>query len=62
MDRADAIRRLPQAYALAITLRDQGRTHQDTADSLDIPLESVENLLRLADAKLARILQQQPDR
>lgn len=61
MDRADAIRRLPETYALAITLRDDGRMRQEIADALNVPLESIDNLLRLADAKLGRILQQGPE-
>jgi DNA-directed RNA polymerase specialized sigma24 family protein len=56
MDRAAAIAQLPEAYATAIRLRDEELNDQAIAAQLDIEVEAVEPLLRLAAAKLDAIL------
>jgi DNA-directed RNA polymerase specialized sigma24 family protein len=56
MDRSTAIDRLPEAYANALRLYDQGHNDQAIADCLGVPLEAVGPLLRLATAKLHSIL------
>jgi hypothetical protein len=56
MDRAEAVRLLPEAYARALTLRAQG--HDDTR--IAVP-EAIGPLLRLAEAKLQRLLDEQPE-
>lgn len=55
MDRAVAITLLPEAYAEAIRLHEAGLDDL-IPDRLEIPPESVDPLLRLAEAKLARLL------
>ncbi|HZB32513.1 MAG TPA: hypothetical protein VE465_20315 [Streptosporangiaceae bacterium] len=60
MDRADALPLLPEAYARALILRERGASTGDIADDLDIVVEAVPSLLRLADAKLARLLAEHP--
>ncbi len=55
MDRATAIRRLPEPYAAALKLHDEGFDDL-IADRLDIEPEAVRTLLRLAEAKLARLV------
>ena len=56
MDRTAAIAELPEAYAIALRLRDDDRNDQTIAARLDIEVEAVEPLLRLAAAKLDAIL------
>jgi hypothetical protein len=60
MDRAEALQLLPEAYARALILRDRGASPDDIAGDLDIVVEAVPSLLRLADAKLARLLAERP--
>jgi DNA-directed RNA polymerase specialized sigma24 family protein len=55
MDRREAIARLPEAYQVALRLHAEGR-NDDIADRLGIAPEAVTPLLRLADAKLQRLL------
>jgi DNA-directed RNA polymerase specialized sigma24 family protein len=55
VDRASAIARLPEAYAAAIHLHDVGSDDQ-IADRLGIDPAGVPALLRLAEAKLGRLL------
>lgn len=52
----DALAALPAGYAEALRLRDQGEDIADIAERLDIPVDSVDPLLRLAEAKLASLL------
>jgi hypothetical protein len=54
VDREAALDELPESYAVALRLSDAG--HDNTAIALGIELESVEPLLRLANAKLERLL------
>ena len=44
---------LPETYAEALRLRDEGLAGAAIAVRLDIPVESVEPLLEIAEAKLA---------
>jgi hypothetical protein len=60
MDRAEALPLLPEAYARALILRERGASLADIAGDLDIVVEAVPSLLRLADAKLARLLAERP--
>ncbi|HEU5160986.1 MAG TPA: hypothetical protein VFU43_28575 [Streptosporangiaceae bacterium] len=60
MDRADALELLPETYARALTLRGRGASPADIAGELDIVVEAVPPLLRIADAKLARLLRERP--
>ena len=56
MDRAAAIGELPEVYATAIRLVDDGLEHDAIAQRLGIAVESVGPLLRVAGAKLAYVL------
>jgi DNA-directed RNA polymerase specialized sigma24 family protein len=58
MDRvaAEALELLPESYARALTLRENGRGPAEIAAELDIVVEAVGPLLRIAEAKLARLL------
>lgn len=47
---------LPAKYAEALRLRDQGIPVPEIAARLDVPLASATALMRLAEAKLARLL------
>ena len=60
MDRAEAVRLLPEKYARALTLRDQGCDDAQIAAALDIVPEAIGPLLRLAEAKLQRLLDDPP--
>jgi DNA-directed RNA polymerase specialized sigma24 family protein len=55
MERAAAIAQLPETYAAAIRLRDQGLANEAIAQRLGVALEAVKPLLRVAHAKLDRI-------
>jgi DNA-directed RNA polymerase specialized sigma24 family protein len=57
MNRTAALDELPESYAVALRLRDAGHGNTAIATALGIELESVEPLLRLANAKLERLLQ-----
>jgi hypothetical protein len=61
MDRAEAVRLLPEKYARALTLRDQGCDDAQIAAALDIVPEAIGPLLRLAEAKLERLLDNPPE-
>jgi DNA-directed RNA polymerase specialized sigma24 family protein len=56
MDRGAALDRLPEIYANALRLRDAGLRDEDIAMRLGIPQEAVAALLRVAEAKLARLM------
>jgi DNA-directed RNA polymerase specialized sigma24 family protein len=56
MDRGTAIDSLPEAYANALRLCDQGHDNEAIAARLNLPKEAVGPLLRLAAAKLQAIL------
>jgi DNA-directed RNA polymerase specialized sigma24 family protein len=57
MERAQAIEELPEAYARALSLRDKGVGAEVIAAELGIVPEAVSSMLRLADAKLARLME-----
>ena len=57
MDRAAALAALPAPYATALIWRAEGATLADLADRLGVAPEAVGPLLRLAEAKLARLMQ-----
>lgn len=56
--RADALRRLPRTYSLALHLRAAGLPEQRVAEVLAIEPEAVGPLLTLAEAKLAALLEE----
>jgi DNA-directed RNA polymerase specialized sigma24 family protein len=56
MDRNQAIDQLPEAYATALRLDDQGHDNQAIGARLSLPPEAVPQLLRLATAKLRNLL------
>jgi DNA-directed RNA polymerase specialized sigma24 family protein len=56
MDRAEAIARLPAAYAAVIELLDQGASDEVIAERLDLDRAAVAPLVAVAEAKLARLL------
>jgi DNA-directed RNA polymerase specialized sigma24 family protein len=56
VNRAAAIELLPEAYAVALRLRDDGLGPAEIAWRLRIAPEAVGSTLELADAKLARLL------
>jgi hypothetical protein len=56
MNRDDALQELTTAYAVAIRLRDGGADHTMIGRALAVPPQAVEGLLRLADSKLATLL------
>jgi DNA-directed RNA polymerase specialized sigma24 family protein len=56
MDRAAAIAELPHAYATALRLREQGLDDESIANHLNMEIEAVGPLLRLASDKLDHLL------
>jgi DNA-directed RNA polymerase specialized sigma24 family protein len=56
MDRTVAIAELPEAYATAVRLADDGVDEKAIAAELGIEVEAVGPLLRVAHAKLAHTL------
>jgi DNA-directed RNA polymerase specialized sigma24 family protein len=58
VDLKAALDELPESYAVALRLRDAGHDNTAIATALAIEIESVEPLLRLADAKLELLLQE----
>lgn len=58
MDHDHALAQLPVAYATALRLRAAGIEPSGIAARLDVPAEAVGPLLAIADAKLARLLQE----
>jgi DNA-directed RNA polymerase specialized sigma24 family protein len=61
MDRAEAVRLLPEKYARALVLRDQGYDDARIAAALGIVPEAIGPLLRLAEAKLQQLLDNPPE-
>lgn len=57
MDRTAALDLLPEAYATALRLRDEGQDDGAIARALGVEAEAVGPMLRLADAKLRGLLQ-----
>jgi DNA-directed RNA polymerase specialized sigma24 family protein len=56
MDRATALTQLPETYAQALRLRDAGLSEDSIASRLGVPIEAMTLLLRLAEAKVARLV------
>jgi DNA-directed RNA polymerase specialized sigma24 family protein len=56
MDRRTAINQLPEAYAAALRLQDEGHDAKAIAARLDITPAAVGPLLRVAAAKLRSIM------
>lgn len=56
MDRSAAIDRLPEAYATALRLQDDGHDNQVIAARLGLAPEAVDTLLNMATAKLRTLL------
>jgi DNA-directed RNA polymerase specialized sigma24 family protein len=57
VDRAEALRALPDAYAIALRLRDEGVEPDTVARVLGVEPEGVSPLLSLAEAKLAGLVE-----
>lgn len=55
MDHDGERTQLPEAYAQALRLREDGLTADEIAARLNLEPEAGESLLRLADAKLAGV-------
>lgn len=56
MERSHALRELPTMHAVALRLRDKGFDDQVIAAVLDIEHVQVQTLLRIAEAKLAKLV------
>ncbi len=46
---------LPETYALALELRGQGLSPAEMAARIDVPIEALETVICLAEAKLASL-------
>lgn len=55
MELAEALAALPATYATALRLQASGLATADIARRLDVPVDAVDTLLKLAEAKLARL-------
>jgi DNA-directed RNA polymerase specialized sigma24 family protein len=56
MDRASALESLPEVYARALRLREEGCANDEIARRLSIAPEAVSSTLELAEAKLGRLM------
>ena len=61
MDRAEQLRHLPLAYAIALHLHDAGVEHAQIAAALTIEQECVAPLLEVGRAKAARVARSASD-
>ena len=59
MNRRHAVQLLPEPYAKALQLKHEGLNDEEIADELGIDTESVQPCIRLAEAKLANLLNDQ---
>jgi hypothetical protein len=57
MDRTEAVQALPDTYAIALRLRDEGAEPDAVARVLALEPEAVGPLLTLAEAKLAGLME-----
>jgi DNA-directed RNA polymerase specialized sigma24 family protein len=57
VDRVAALELLPEVYARALRLKDEGVDSAEIARKLDTAPEAVASTLELADAKLQRLMQ-----
>lgn len=58
MSRDQELNQLPAAYAAALRLRAAGVDHAGIATRLEMPSEAVPLLLAIAEAKLARLVEE----
>ncbi len=56
MDRAQALQELPDKYAIALRLNDEGLEPEAVARVLDVEPEAVGPLLTLAESKLSGLM------
>jgi DNA-directed RNA polymerase specialized sigma24 family protein len=56
------MRELADVYAVALRLRDRGVKTAEIADIVGIDAQAVDNHLRIAEAKLARLMEPATDR
>jgi hypothetical protein len=56
VDRASAVRQLPEMHAVAVRLRDDGVNNHVIAVALGIALLDVSTLLQIADSKLTNLM------
>lgn len=56
MDRTAALGALPRTYALALVWSGEGVPAAEVAERLGVPQEAIGPLLRIAEAKLARLV------
>ncbi|MDQ3153095.1 MAG: hypothetical protein M3R63_15725 [Actinomycetota bacterium] len=61
MDPDDARAALPEVYAEALRLRDQGLDQEEIAARLSVPVSAMASLLWLASAKLSTLLADPPE-
>jgi DNA-directed RNA polymerase specialized sigma24 family protein len=61
VERADAIERLPVAYAVAMRLLDDGASLSEIAALLGMAVEAVPVLVVIGEQKLAALLVAEPD-
>jgi DNA-directed RNA polymerase specialized sigma24 family protein len=59
VDRSEALQALPETYAIALRLRDEGVELDAVARVLDVEPEAVGPLLTLAETKLAGLMDRQ---
>jgi DNA-directed RNA polymerase specialized sigma24 family protein len=59
VDRSQALQELPNKYAIALRLHDEGLAPEAVARVLDVEPEAVGPLLTLAEAKLAGLMDPQ---
>jgi DNA-directed RNA polymerase specialized sigma24 family protein len=57
MNREQAIEQLPETHAAAVRLRGRGFDDDAIATALSLPPEAVPELLRIADQKLATLVE-----
>jgi DNA-directed RNA polymerase specialized sigma24 family protein len=55
VERDEAVGQLPVTYQRLLAWREEGRSGDEIAARLGVELSSIEPLLRLAEAKLARL-------
>ena len=58
MDRRTALGKLPPFYAEVIRLRDEGLDDAAVAAALEVDVSAVANVIKLAEAKLSRLMEQ----
>ncbi len=56
MDKTTALHHLPELYARALLLHEEGLDEEAIADRLGIPVEAVQPCLRVGQLKLASVL------